>query len=90
MKPPCATQVPFSTKSLTLWLVTTFLCWCLILAVAIRRVAVVERALGSNGATVMTSDAANLRNLYGFSLLDDERGDAHADDAQAAAPNPFV
>ena len=67
--------------SIVAWLVVTFIVWVGIMYVALRRIGVVERALGQNGAAVFSAnDDVTMRSLYGFALLDDEEPDriAHA------------
>ena len=67
--------------SIVAWLVVTFIVWVGIMYAALRRIGVVERALGQNGAAVYSAnDDVTMRSLYGFALLDDEEPDriAHA------------
>jgi len=85
---------PPTTINVASWLVTTFVCWLFLIFLAVWRVRVVEREIEPSGEAAVTS-AANLRELYGFSLLDDSPADAGGnendtqddDDRREATPN---
>ena len=73
--------------SIVAWLVVTFIVWVGIMYAALRRIGVVERALGQNGAAVFSvNDDVTMRSLYGFALLDDEEPERIAH-AGSLAPN---
>jgi hypothetical protein len=56
---------------LFLWLAVAFLTWCAVVVVAVKRIKHLESTMDPNAAA-----ATGLRELYGFSLLDNEGDDA--------------
>mmetsp|Transcript_14000 Transcript_14000/g.48165 ORF Transcript_14000/g.48165 Transcript_14000/m.48165 type:complete len:425 (-) Transcript_14000:43-1317(-) len=56
---------------LFLWLAVAFLTWCAVMVVAVKRIKHLESTMDPNAAA-----ATGLRELYGFSLLDNEGDDA--------------
>lgn len=77
--------IPLNTVNVVSWLVTTFICWCFIFAVAVFRVRIVEADSMPSGDAALYS-TANLRELYGFSLLEDPPADADEDLDYVARP----
>jgi len=70
--------LPITVEGIVAWLVTTFICWCVIIAVAAWRVKTVETEL--EPSVEMALSSANLHALYGFSLLDDAPSPSGADE----------
>lgn len=75
-----------NTVNVASWLVITFVCWCCLVVIATWRVRFVEHEIEPS-AEAAESAVANLRQLYGFSLLDNAPEDIDAIDDEDTPSN---